>query len=396
MIHPKLQQRILTSRQLGADESLVLAGGGNTSVKIELDGLPCMFIKASGCDMANIDVDGFTPLKLSALEKYQQTQNLADAEMMQVLRAARLHASDPEPSVESLLHAWIPYCFIDHGHADEVLTVFASSSSDQQARQLCAALYGQQVVWLPFFASGFPLAKACLAALPLPPTQLRGMILHHHGLLAFGATAEECAQNHQWMVAQATRLLARNKAPEWQPCLAEPKQRQEEVLMQLEKQVSKSGQWQALLVDPRFFKLSDAQQRAASAALTPGHVLHLGPFPLWLNRGQKLAEAVAAYRQQYQSWSQKFSKQPAASSWSWPRTVLDPENKIAFAFGRDAEHAQLVARILQHNLAAKLRGSVLGPWYGASEEVVFAAENSMLERLKLERNFGGQSNSADK
>ncbi|MFK5955357.1 MAG: class II aldolase/adducin family protein [Planctomycetota bacterium] len=364
---------VASTRVLGADVYLVLAGGGNTSVKCILDGKEVMYIKGSGRDMAHVSREDFPALSLSALLALRERKHLSDLAMLDSLRAAQIDTTAPAPSVESLVHAWLPYRFVDHSHSDTVLTVMASAESPQQAQDLCQKLFADAVEWLPFYASGFPLAQACAAA----PTGLRGLLLKDHGIMAFGESAKECAANHAWMVSRAEQYLQQHQAPTWN---CETQTRACPAL-----DAATPFCWRSFSIDAQFLKLPDAHIRATSAALTPGHVLHVGPFPMWLDDDENLIGSIHSYRRDYQDWSQRYGSKCVKEDLMIPRTAIHGQSQTAFAAGFDFDHAELAAEIFRHNLEAKLRGSALGPWYGASQEVVFAAENSTLERAKFAR-----------
>src|ERR1700704_437327 len=144
-----LAQRVYTSRLLGRDHSLVLHGGGNTSVKIrELnifgDEEDVLYVKGSGWDLETIEAPGFAPLRLERVVRLATLGRLSDTQKVQELRAAMINPGAPTPSVETILHALLPYRFVDHTHADALLAITNTADSAQRVREI----YGDSVVVL--------------------------------------------------------------------------------------------------------------------------------------------------------------------------------------------------------------------------------------------------------
>ena len=155
-----LALRIYTTRLLGSDPRLVLHGGGNTSVKTTLpdlldEAVEVICIKGSGADMAVIEPAGMPALRLDRLRKLRSRASLGDADMLRVQRETLLDPSSPNPSVETLLHAFLPHKFVDHTHANAILSLV--DQPDGEA--ICAELFDGQVGIVPYVMPGFTLAK---------------------------------------------------------------------------------------------------------------------------------------------------------------------------------------------------------------------------------------------
>src|SRR5438270_9164932 len=162
-----LAQRVYTSRLLGRDHALVLHGGGNTSVKIRErnvfgDEEEILYVKGSGWDLETIEAPGFAPVRLAHVLRLATLSQLSDPQMVQELRAAMTDPAAPTPSVETILHAILPYRFVDHTHADALLAITNTAAGEQRIREL----YGDSVVVLPYVMPGFDLAR--LAAVRFP------------------------------------------------------------------------------------------------------------------------------------------------------------------------------------------------------------------------------------
>ncbi len=204
-----LEQRVYTSRLLGRDPSLVLHGGGNTSVKVteqDLFGEPLdlLYVKGSGWDLATIEEKGFAPVKLGKLLRLAELEALPDLEMARQLRAATVDPAAPMPSVEAILHAAIPFPFVDHTHPDALLSVMNTPTGREHVEEI----YGDEVAVLPYVMPGFLLARLLAQELPgrLGP-ETAGVVLMHHGLVTFGATARESYERTIELVGRAEAYL---------------------------------------------------------------------------------------------------------------------------------------------------------------------------------------------
>src|SRR5690348_14533247 len=160
-----LALRTYTARLLGAEPSLVLHGGGNTSVKDRAktvfgESVPVLHVKGSGWDLATIEPAGHPAVRMDALTRLLDLPEMTDEQMVNELRLALLDASAPTPSVETLLHAALPARFIDHTHADAVLAV----CDQPDAERVCRTIWKDRLLFIPYVMPGFGLAKACKAA----------------------------------------------------------------------------------------------------------------------------------------------------------------------------------------------------------------------------------------
>ena len=157
-----LGPRVYTSRLLGRDKSLVLHGGGNTSVKLRETDLfggeqEVLYVKGSGWDLETIEAAGFSPVALDYVRRLAQLPALPDPQMVNELNTHMLRAGAPSPSVETILHAILPHTYVDHTHADAVLSVSNAPNGEQRVRDI----YGDRVVVIPYIMAGFDLATYC-------------------------------------------------------------------------------------------------------------------------------------------------------------------------------------------------------------------------------------------
>src|SRR5947208_5863722 len=203
--------RVYTSRLLGGDPRLVLHGGGNTSVKTTLPDLlgepvEALCVKGSGWDMANIEPPGLPAVRLAPIQKLRARDALSDEDMVKIQRANLLDPGAPNPSVETLLHAFLPHKFIDHTHATAVLSL----ADQADAAERCADLYGPRVAVVPYIMPGFLLAKKAVEVFEADQA-VEGLILVKHGVFSFGDSAREAYERMIAIVTLAEDRLQRGR-----------------------------------------------------------------------------------------------------------------------------------------------------------------------------------------
>src|SRR3954462_187668 len=208
-----LALRVYNTRLLGQDPRLVLHGGGNTSVKTRLadlngDTVDVLCVKGSGWDMGTIEPAGLPAVRLAPLLKLRARDDLSDEEMVRLQRANLIDPSAPNPSVEALLHAFIPHKFVDHTHSTAVLAL--TDQPDGEA--LCREVYGKRVGYVPYIMPGFGLAKAAAEVFDADPS-VEGLILVKHGIFSFGVDARQAYERMIALVTLAEQRLAKNRKP---------------------------------------------------------------------------------------------------------------------------------------------------------------------------------------
>lgn len=203
-----LDARVYSSRLLGENKSLVLHGGGNTSVKVEERdhtgrNVNLLRVKGSGSDLATIERTGFTGLRMDDLLMARETKEMSDETMVDYLKKSMVDPSEPSPSVESFLHAFLPFKFIDHSHSDAILSITNTMLSDDEIRRILP-----NVLVVPYIPPGFKLARAILGHVSAINPQIHGIVLSKHGLFTFGETARESYERHIEIVNRAENFIA--------------------------------------------------------------------------------------------------------------------------------------------------------------------------------------------
>lgn len=379
--------RVYTSRLLGRDKTLVLHGGGNTSVKVrEADILgrerEVLYVKGSGWDLEHIEAAGFAPVDMAHLEALAGLPTLTDPQMVNEMRTHMLRADAPTPSVEAILHAILPHKFVDHTHADAVLSITNTAGGERRIREL----YGDAVVVIPYVMPGFDLARLCAEIFPRESTpRTVGMVLMNHGIFSFGRTARESYDRMIALVDQAEQALRRDGA--WEVATGEaarpagPLRRE---LAALRREVSAAAGSPMLVCahsDPAslaFARRDDLATIARQGPATPDHVLRTKRIPV-------VGRDVQGYAAEYAQYFARHA--PGARA---PKTMLDPAPRVILdrefgvcAVGRSAKDARIVFDIYSHTAVAIQRSQRLGGWKALPEKDIFDVEYWDLEQAKL-------------
>jgi len=381
-----LGPRVYTSRLLGREKSLVLHGGGNTSVKQRENDLfgaerDVLYVKGSGWDLESIEAAGFAPLDLEYVRRLASLPALSDPQMVNELNTHRLRAGAPAPSVETLLHAVLPHAYVDHTHADAVLSVGNAPQGEDRIREI----YGDRVLVIPYVMPGFDLAACCARAFrDQADARTIGMVLMSHGLFSFGADARESYERMIELVSLAEDYLARHDA--WRTRLPEPRPvaPAREALAELRQTVSSAAGAPMILrrnASPKFLAFSqhpEVARLSQQGPATPDHVIRTKPLPM-------LGTEVAAFGKRYAAYFARHAPQAKEAKTMLdvaPRMLLDPG--IGFvAVGRSAKDAAIVEDLYDHTIDVILRAETLGGWRAVSERDLFEIEYWDLEQAKL-------------
>ena len=380
--------RVYTSRLLGRDKTLVLHGGGNTSVKLREQNLfsedeEVLYVKGSGWDLETIEPAGFTPVNLDYMRRLAGLEALSDPQMVNEFATHALRAGAPAPSVETLLHALLPHKYVDHTHADAVLSISNSPDGEKRIRDI----YGERVVVVPYIMAGFDLAAYCAREYPKQATgKTVGMVLLSHGMFSFAADARQSYELMIELVSMAERYLEAKKA--WSVGLSAasaPAFRREEAA-RLRHEVSEAAGFPLLCRcndSSRFLAFArhpDVDRISQSGPATPDHVIRTKPVPML---GRDVAGFGAAYREYFDRHA-KSAREAKTILDPAPRMALDPQLGLA-AFGRTAKDTRIVEDLYEHTIDVILRAEALGGWKAVDKNHTFDIEYWDLEQAKLRK-----------
>jgi rhamnose utilization protein RhaD (predicted bifunctional aldolase and dehydrogenase)/NAD(P)-dependent dehydrogenase (short-subunit alcohol dehydrogenase family) len=383
--------RVYTSRLLGRDPSLVLHGGGNTSVKTEARDLfgnlePVIYVKGTGWDLATIEPAGFAPVRQKELERLAELPTLTDGDMVRALRTAMTDPGAPTPSVEAILHAIIPFPFVDHTHADAVVTV--SNTADGEAR--IGRIYGDRVLIVPYVMPGFVLARRVYELTRGRDwSTLDAIILLNHGVFTFGADARSSYEQMISIVSRAEDYLGRETTLERpiRPRRGGRLADRDLQLARLRKAVS-SARGRAMTArldgseEALMFAGVPGISTIARGTLTPDHVIRTKPLPLVVNGA--VDRAVESYGSDYRDYFDRHASGTLQPLDPAPRWAIWPELG-SIAFGANPAEASIVADIAAHTRAAILAAESLGGWKPLDEASLFEVEYWELEQAKLRK-----------
>lgn len=380
--------RVYTSRLLGQDKTLVLHGGGNTSVKtteknVLGEDLDILHVKGSGWDLEKIEAAGFSPVKLDYLKKLAGLPSLSDPQMVNELVTHMTRASAPVPSVEAILHAILPYPFVDHTHADAVVTITNTREGEARIQEI----YGDSVVIIPYVMPGFDLARSCAEIFKEKAgDQTIGMVLLNHGIFSFGQTAKESYERMIYLVGLAEDYLKKNNAWEIQTPSLEAAKPQGLKLAKLRKDISDAAGFPVILqrhADAKslaFAQRPDVASISQRGPATPDHVIRTKRIPML---GLDVASYVEAYQAYFKEQAEK-AKEPKSMLDPAPRMVLEAELGLC-SVGKSAKDAAVVAEIYQHTMDIILRAEALGGYQALPAKDIFDVEYWDLEQAKLRK-----------
>lgn len=373
-----LALRVYTSQLLGQNKDLVLHGGGNTSVKI--DGV--LYVKGSGWNLDTIEKEGFAPVDLVTLIEMASRENLSDTQMVKEQRAAMSDQSFPNPSIEAILHAIIPFTYVDHTHADAVVTL----SNTPNGKEIIEELYGKNMVIIDYVMPGFELARHIyLQTLDLNWKNIEGIILLNHGVFTFDNDAKKAYEKMISIVTKAEDYLQKNVT-----FLSNISKGNidVEIIRSLVHEVGvlrgcdifpivlDSDQAKALSTRPNLERL------IKQGELTPEHVIRIKPFPAIINTD--CIKGTETFKTEYQNYFDKNSNANHICLDLAPRYAII-KGLGAVALGKDEKESRIIADIVEHTITAILSAEQLGAWTSLSLAEMFAMEYWELEQAKLNK-----------
>jgi rhamnose utilization protein RhaD (predicted bifunctional aldolase and dehydrogenase)/NAD(P)-dependent dehydrogenase (short-subunit alcohol dehydrogenase family) len=399
--------RVYTTRLLGGDSKLVLHGGGNTSVKTRMRDLlgeeaEVLCVKGSGWDMAAIEPAGLPAVRLDSLRKLRAREELSDEDMVRVQRASLLDPMAPNPSVETLLHAFLPHTFVDHTHSTAVLSLV----DQPNGAELCAEVFDRRMGIVPYVMPGFRLAKTSAEIFEQDPA-VEGLILLKHGIFTFGASARESYERMIEMVTLAETRLERGRRPVFagahvSPTVA-PLAEAAPILRGAcsLKDDHIEGAWRRLILEFRsspaildFVNGEEVGRYSQAGVITPDHTIRtknwplLTPAPMAGDLGafkQAVGEATSSFVERYKRY---FADNNARSGGS--KKMLDPLPRVAlvpglglFGLGRSKKEARVATDLAEAAVDGITDAEAIGRFESIPESDLFDMEYWSLEQAKL-------------
>jgi rhamnose utilization protein RhaD (predicted bifunctional aldolase and dehydrogenase)/NAD(P)-dependent dehydrogenase (short-subunit alcohol dehydrogenase family) len=398
--------RIYTTRILGEDPELVLHGGGNTSIKTVLPDVlgretEVICVKGSGWDMARIEAAGLPALRLDSLRELRAVPEMDDVRMMKYLRGALLDPAAVNPSVETLLHAFLPQKFIDHTHANAVLAV----ANQPDGERICRKIYGNRLVMVPYVMPGYPLAHVAIRHFEAHP-EAEGMILLHHGIFTWGDSAREAYDRMIRYVGMAEAFLRKAGRKAFRVSRKDKNPPSAEVAPILRGSLASlslgdrrwildhrdSPEIRSFLASPRLRQLTGA------SVVTPEQVIRNKPFPLVTSApgsdlatwAKRLRVEMGTFRKEYQSYFRRNARKSSEK-----KVMLDPVPRVVlvpgvglFGAGRTAAEAKVSADVYENSISILQDAERVGRFQSIPEREVFEMEYWSLEQAKVAKGPG--------
>jgi rhamnose utilization protein RhaD (predicted bifunctional aldolase and dehydrogenase)/NAD(P)-dependent dehydrogenase (short-subunit alcohol dehydrogenase family) len=405
-VNTELALRVYTTRLLGGDPKLVLHGGGNTSVKTQMkdvtgETLDVLCIKGSGWDMGNIEPAGLPAVRLAPLRKLRALKHLSDEDMVNFQRVNLLDAGAPNPSVETLLHAFLPHKFVDHTHANALLALTNQPDGEKLAREL----YGERMAYVPYTIPGHALARNVADIYEQNP-KVQGLVLLRHGIFSFAEDARTAYELMIEYVTAAEERLAKNRktiaaasVPKSIAPLAEvaPILRGACAISNDRHEGIAKRQVLCFRSSPQILSYvngSEVQRYSQVGVATPDHTIRTKDWPLllpapeagklheWAAHAQ---EATGRFVEHYHSYFRRNNEHANPK-----KTELDPLPRVAlvqglglFGLGASAKDAAIAADIAEATVAVITDAEAIGRYQSIPEADQFEIEYWSLEQAKL-------------
>ena len=404
-----LALRVYTTRLLGGEPRLVLHGGGNTSVKLRTTDLvgdewDVLHVKGSGWDMGVIEPAGLPAVKMSSLLKARKLERLSDEDMVALQRANLIDPGSPNPSVETLLHAFLPHKFVDHTHSTAVLAIVDQGADSER---LSRVVFGPKMGFVPYIKPGFDLAKAAAEIYEQDPS-VEGLILDKHGIFTF---AEDAKTAYELMIRYVTmaedHVAAKGRAFAKGAALPARLATAGDIAPILRGAFSVDlgvGRFDRMIADFRstpdmveFLASADLEKWAAAGVSTPDLSIRIktGPIVLPAPDAGDLAGYAAIVRDKVAAWADDyrhyFAENDARDDIA--RTMLDPMPRLAlipglgiFGFGRTLKDAKIASDVGEMWIESVRGASAIGTFAPLPKSDLFELEYWSLEQAKLAGN----------
>ena len=401
-----LAVRVYTTRLLGGDPALVLHGGGNTSVKTRAkdilgDSVDVLCVKGSGWDMGNIEPAGLPAVKLEPLRRLLGLDELSDEAMVNYQRINLLDASAPNPSVETLLHAFLPHKFVDHTHSTAVLAL----TDQPQGAELARETFGDRMAYVPYTIPGFALAKSVSQIYADDPT-VKGAILLRHGIFTFAEGAREAYELMIEMVTLAEERLKRGKQTIVPVKLPASIARVAEIApilrgaVAIENDRATGAAKRQILCFRSNQKIlsyvngAEIARYSQEGVATPDHTIRTKNWPLIVPAPEagKLAEWSGAVKQAVGAFAAHYHEYFARNNARvngikkeldpFPRVILVPGVGL-FGLGASAKDAAIAADIAENTVDVVTAAEAMNRYRPIPEQDQFDVEYWSLEQAKL-------------
>ncbi|GIP39465.1 putative oxidoreductase YuxG [Paenibacillus sp. J31TS4] len=403
-LHECLDQLVYRSNLIGADRRVCNWGGGNTSSKTVIKDFrgrerEVMFVKGSGSDLASMKAVNFTGLWLDDIRPLILREEMSDEEMVAYLAHCMMDAKHPRPSIETLLHAFLPFKHVDHTHPDAIISLCCADNGQEVAREI----FGSRFVWVPYVRPGFTLSKLIAEGVKANP-DAELVLMEKHGLVTWGDTSEACYAQTIRIITEAEKYIEARVNEEKlfggikHPSLpAEVRRQFAADIMPVVRGAVSDGRKMILAFDDeadvlQFVGSRDSAELSQVGAACPDHLVHTKAVPLYIDwipdpadiegLKVKLKEQIAGYKERYEAYFHRNQQEGDVMVEAAPRVILIPGVGMINT-GKSWAMAK-VSGALYHRAIAVMRGaSALGRFVSLSEKESYDVEYWPLELYKL-------------
>ncbi|MFK5975612.1 MAG: class II aldolase/adducin family protein [Sulfurovum sp.] len=373
-----LALRVYSSNLLGRSDKLVLHGGGNTSIKSEVDGEDILFVKGSGWDLVSIQEEGFAPVKLQSLLDMAKLEKLSDIDMVASQKEAMINSNAPNPSVEAILHALIPFKVVDHTHADAIVTI----SNSENGKAHIKSLFSNFLI-VPYVMPGFLLAQRIYEMTQWYDWEhCEGIILHNHGIFTFDNDAKKSYQKMIEAVSRAEQFLDDHAPLDIDDDFSSTEYDSTE----LNRLITDAKGFETIIkintstLAKLYASQPNLREFATRGVLTPEHIIRTKRVPLIIDN-EDIVASLNDYIDEYKRYFKIYAKDEIALK-PTPNYAIIKGVGVAL-FGKNEKEVNILNDIIEHTMIAVLRADKLGGYESISISDSFEMEYWELEQIKL-------------
>ncbi len=399
-----LDQLVYRSNIIGADRRVCNYGGGNTSSKTIVKDfrgrdVEVMYVKGSGSDLATMKAGNFTGLRMDDIRPLFEKAEMSDEDMVAYLANCMIDSKHPRASIETLLHAFLPFKHVDHTHPDSIISLCCADNGKELAKEI----FGDRFVWVPYIRPGFTLSKMIAeGVLNNPKAEL--VLMEKHGLVTWGETSEACYAQTIKIISEAEAFIEARideakvfGGAKYETLPAEVRQNIAAKVMPTIRGAVSDAKKMILSFDDaddvlQFVSGNDSAKLSQVGAACPDHLVHTKVVPLFIDWTPdandidgliaKLKEGVAAYKEQYTAYFERNKNEGDVMFEAAPRVILIPGVGMINT-GKSWAMSQ-VSGALYHRAIAVMRGATaLGNFVSLSENESYNVEYWPLELYKL-------------
>ncbi|MFC3419987.1 bifunctional aldolase/short-chain dehydrogenase [Salinicoccus hispanicus] len=399
-----LEELVYRSNLLGQDRSVANWGGGNTSVKttetdFKGDEVEVLWVKGSGSDLATMQAENFTALKLAEIRPLIEKEDMPDEEMTDYLSHCMLDRKHPRSSIETLLHAFLPYTHVDHTHPDAIISIACADNGKEVAEEI----YGNRFVWVPYIRPGFKLSKLIAEGVKANPSA-ELVIMEKHGLVTWGDTSKESYDRTVAIIQEAERYID-DKAKNTElfggmKYKSLPEEERKAVLKKVlpvirghvseeKRMIVTNDSSQEVLT---FVNSRGAEELSQIGAACPDHLVHTKRVPLYIDWEpeskdidkliESIEKGISSFKEEYIAYFERNKSEDDKMFEAVPRVILIPGIGMINT-GKSASAANISESLYKRAVAVMGGATTLGNFVSLNESESFAIEYWPLELYKL-------------